>query len=247
MLRKKYLVAASWVVGVPPRQIKEQIGGHAHQLQADEEEHQLVGRGDQHGPGVHDQQGAEELPRAIVGGLIVRQPHHDQAGQQQHDPRPEGQGVVQGDGRVDVGLCDGAVESIHRATARSAPGRKQRQTAARHQRRAAARKKGRCRHHADAGQEQDDLGEEDQRRLSRRLVSVGTHRHWPFWDVLPGVDVLLWAACLGCSWPLTPCSRLPWFCAPPDRRAAHGVLGRAGDVRLDLDAPARAGFARSGR
>ena len=48
MLRKKYLVAASCVRRRPPREVEQQVGRDAHQLEPDEQEDQLVGRGDEH-------------------------------------------------------------------------------------------------------------------------------------------------------------------------------------------------------
>ena len=41
--------------GVAPGEIEEQVGRDAHQLQPDEEEHQLVGGGHEQGAGVHNQ------------------------------------------------------------------------------------------------------------------------------------------------------------------------------------------------
>ena len=48
MLRTKYFVAASCVVAVARRQIKEEVRGNADELEPDEQEHELIGRGYQH-------------------------------------------------------------------------------------------------------------------------------------------------------------------------------------------------------
>ena len=78
MLRKKYLVAASCVARAAAREIKQQVGRDAHQLEPHEQKHQLVGRGDQHRPGIDHEQGAEKLARPIVGWLAMCQRQQDQ-------------------------------------------------------------------------------------------------------------------------------------------------------------------------
>ena len=55
---------------IAAREIKQQVRRDAHQLEPHEQEHQLVGRGDQHRPRVDHEQGAEELTRPVVGRLV---------------------------------------------------------------------------------------------------------------------------------------------------------------------------------
>ena len=56
--------------GVAPGQVEQEVGGNAHELEASEQEDQLVCRRDQHGSRVNHQQRAEELGRAGVIDLV---------------------------------------------------------------------------------------------------------------------------------------------------------------------------------
>ncbi len=73
--------------GGAPGQVEQQVRRHAHQFQPDEQEDQLVGRGDEHRAGVDHQQRAEELGRPGGVHLVVRQRQQDQARQHQDESR----------------------------------------------------------------------------------------------------------------------------------------------------------------
>ncbi len=69
---------------VAVRQIEQQVGRNADQLEPHEQEDDFVGRRDEHRPGIDHEQGPEEFAGTTIGRFFVRQAKHDEAGEEQH-------------------------------------------------------------------------------------------------------------------------------------------------------------------
>ena len=147
----------------PTAEVKQQVRRHAHQLEPHEQEHQLVGGDDQHCPGVHDQERAEELAGPLVARLFVGQGHEHQPAQDRTIGCRRTTGIVQGH-RGEVFVWTPETINKSRNEAARAP------VAIRNQIRRGHLRNGASGHHRQGRRQQNELRDQDPERLLDRLV-----------------------------------------------------------------------------